>query len=401
MTAAFVLGQNVNLAGELGVGVNALRSSQNLATLDVLLRNAAEQAADVVASLGVLEGLVEHLGAGNGGLDGVLDADDLNLIANLDGATLDTAGNDGAAAGDGEHVLDGHQERLVSGAVRGLDPGVNSVHQLPNALVFRSMGILGLGNQSVQSGALDDRGVVARELVGIEQLADFHFDELKQLGVVNLVNLVQEDEDVRNVNLAGQQQVLAGLRHRAVGSSDHEDAAVHLSSAGDHVLDIVGVTRAVNVRIVTALNLLAVQSDTVVGLILNVSGVDRDAAGLLFRSLVDLVVSGELSRVRIAQGQNLGDRSSQGSLAMVNVTNGADIDMGLASVKHLLCHKNILLIFQNVQMLLTFKAQRAGCADQLPLCTIFSCSDFGSSTKWLGSMLYVARPCVLLRRSVA
>ena len=57
---------------------------------------------------------MEHLGAGDGGLLGVLDADDLNLIANLDGATLDTAGHHGATAGDGEHVLDGHQERLVS-----------------------------------------------------------------------------------------------------------------------------------------------------------------------------------------------------------------------------------------------------------------------------------------------
>ncbi len=47
VTAAFFLGQNVNLALELGVGVNALRSSQNLTTLDGLLVNAAQQAANV------------------------------------------------------------------------------------------------------------------------------------------------------------------------------------------------------------------------------------------------------------------------------------------------------------------------------------------------------------------
>ena len=338
MTAALFLGQDVNLALELGVGVDGLRSSENLATLDALLVDAAEQAADVVASLGELEGLVEHLGAGDGGLLGVLDADDLNLIANLDGATLDTAGNDGATAGDGEHVLDGHQERLVSGTVRSLDPGVNSVHELPDAGILGGLRIGGVGDQSVQSGALDDRGVVAREVVLVEQLTDFHLDELEQLGIVDLVDLVQEHQHVRNVNLAGEQQVLTGLSHRAVGSSDNEDRAVHLSSAGDHVLDIVGVARAVDVRIVAALDLGAVGADAVVGLVLNVSGVDRDATSLFFRSLIDLVVGGELGAVRVSQGQNLGDRSGQGGLAVVDMADGADIDMGLGSIVHLLCH---------------------------------------------------------------
>ena len=281
---------------------------------------------------------MEHLGAGDGGLLGVLDADDLDLIANLDDATLDTAGNDGAAAGDGEHVLDGHQERLVSSTVRSLDPSVNSVHELPDALVLGGLRIGGLGDQRVQSGALDDRGVVAREVVLVEQLTDFHLDELKQLGIVDLVNLVQEHQNVRNVDLTGKQQVLTGLSHRAVGGSDNEDRAVHLSSAGDHVLDIVGVARAVDVRIVAALDLGAVKADAVVGLVLNVSGVDRDATRFFFRSLIDLVVGSELGAVRVSQGQNLGDRSGQGGLAVVDMADGADIDMGLGSIVHLLCH---------------------------------------------------------------
>ena len=281
---------------------------------------------------------MEHLGAGDGGLLGILDANDLNLIANLDNATLDTAGNDGATAGDGEHVLDGHQERLVSGTLRGLDPGVNSVHELPDAGILGGLRIGGLGDQGVQSGALDDRGVVAREIVLVEQLTDFHLDELEQLGIVDLVDLVQEDEHVRNVDLTGEQQVLTGLSHRAVGSGNDEDRAVHLSSAGDHVLDIVGVARAVNVRIVAALDLGAVGTNAVVGLVLNVSGVDRDTTSLLLRSLIDLVVGGELGAVRVGQGQNLRDRSGQGGLAVVDMADGADIDMGLASIEHLLCH---------------------------------------------------------------
>src|SRR5699024_10380253 len=37
VTAAFLLGQDVHLANELGVGVNGAGSTQNLATLDLLL----------------------------------------------------------------------------------------------------------------------------------------------------------------------------------------------------------------------------------------------------------------------------------------------------------------------------------------------------------------------------
>ncbi len=72
--------------------------------------------------------------------------------------------------------------------------------------------------------------------------------------------------------------MLTGLGHRAVGRRHHEDGAVHLSRTGDHVLDVVGVTRAVDVRVVTRL-----------GLVLNVSDRDRDTTLTLFGRLVDLV----------------------------------------------------------------------------------------------------------------
>ena len=53
-----------------------------------------------------------------------------------------------------------------------------------------------------------------------------------------------------HADLAGEQDVLAGLRHRAVGGRDDQDRAVHLGGAGDHVLDVVGVARAVDVGVV-------------------------------------------------------------------------------------------------------------------------------------------------------
>ena len=101
-----------------------------------------------------------------------------------------------------------------------------------------------------EGGAADDRGVVAVELVLAEQLADFHLDQVEHLGVVDRVALVQEHDDVGEADLASEQHVLAGLRHHAVERADHQDRAVHLRGAGDHVLDVVGVAGAVDVRVV-------------------------------------------------------------------------------------------------------------------------------------------------------
>ena len=68
VAAALVLGQDVDGALELGVrGVSAWLDD-NLAALNVLALDTAEQQTTVVASLGVVEELAEHLDTGNGGL---------------------------------------------------------------------------------------------------------------------------------------------------------------------------------------------------------------------------------------------------------------------------------------------------------------------------------------------
>ena len=80
---------------------------------------------------------------------------------------------------------------------------------------------------------------------------------------------------------------------------------------------------------------------TLLGLILHVSGVDGDAALLLLGGLVDGVIGLELGLA--LQGQPLGDGSGQSGLAVVDVTDGADVNMGLGSFKFLLSHLKILL----------------------------------------------------------
>ena len=75
---------------------------------------------------------------------------------------------------------------------------------------------------------------------------------------------------------------------------------------------------------------------TLVSLILHVGSVDGDAALALLGSLVDGGVVGILGLA--LQSQILGDGSGQGGLAMVNVTNGANVYVGFVSFKFLLSH---------------------------------------------------------------
>ena len=126
----------------------------------------------------------------------------------------------------------------------------------------------------------------------------------------------------RNTTSAGtptwraEQNVLAGLRHRAVGGRDHQDRAVHLRRAGDHVLHIIGVAGAVDMGVMAVLRL-----------IFDMRRRNRDAARLLFRRLVDLVIGrkGRAARLR----QNLGDRRRQRRLAMVDVPNRPNVAVRL------------------------------------------------------------------------
>ena len=171
----------------------------------------------------------------------------------------------------------------------------------------------------------NDRNVVAVEVALGQLLADFELDQLEQLGIVDLVDLVEEDDHGRNADLLGEQDVLLGLRHRAVGGRHDQDRAVHLRGAGDHVLHIIGVARAIDVRIVAG-----------VGLIFDVRGRNGDAALALFRRLVDVgeVDRGPAGRFR----QHLGDRRGQRRLAMVDVTDGADVHVRLVPLEFSLSH---------------------------------------------------------------
>jgi hypothetical protein len=92
------------------------------------------------------------------------------------------------------------------------------------------------------------------------------------------------------------------------------------------------VARRIDVRVVTLL-----------GLVLHVGDVDRDTTLTLFGRVVDLVERARLVECGVLVMQDLGDSRGQRGLAVVNVTNGPDVDVRLRPLELRLRHFCVLL----------------------------------------------------------
>src|SRR5690606_171836 len=110
-----------------------------------------------------------------------------------------------------------------------------------------------------------------------------------------------------------------------------------------------GVARSVNVRVVTLL-----------GLVLDVRDLNGDAALFFLRRLVDLVERRERVQLRVLVVQHLGDGCRERGLAVVNVTDGPDVDVRLVPLELRLRHWIVLLD------LLTFR-RTTWCARRSPV----------------------------------
>ena len=106
-------------------------------------------------------------------------------------------------------------------------------------------------------------------------------------------------------------------------------APVHLGGAVDDVLDVVRVTGAVDVGVVAVL-----------GLVLDVGDGDGDAPLALLGSVVDGVEGAVLRPA--PQAEVLGDGRGERRLAVVDVPDGAHVDVGLGTLELLLGHRGCL-----------------------------------------------------------
>src|SRR5262249_32210934 len=179
--------------------------------------------------------------------------------------------------------------------------------------------------ERLERAASDDWDFVAWKFVLRQQIAHFHLDEIEKLRVVYHVDLIEENDDGRHAHLSCQQDVLARLRHRAVSSGDNENGAIHLGRTGDHVLHVVGVTRAIDVGIVTF-----------VAGILHVRRVDGDSALFFLRRVIDRVVFAHFGHAFLIE--DLRDCCRKRSFTVVNVTDRADVYVRLVAFKSFLSH---------------------------------------------------------------
>jgi hypothetical protein len=304
VAAALLLAEHVHGHEELAVRLDVAGDGDDHAAADVLALDAAEQEAGVVAGARLVAGLLEGLDVGDLGLDGrgAL-ADELDFLVTLQDTTLDTAGDDGTTAGNGEDILNSHEEGLLGVTCGGGDPGIDGLEELID-LGLTDLGLAAL--ERAQSRAHDDGGLLTLETVAGEKLTHLHLDELQHLGVLDGIDLVDEDNNLGDTDLTGKEQVLTGLGHLAVGGSDDDDSTVHVGGTSDHVLDVIGVTGAVDVGIVAG-----------VGLVLDVGGGDGDTTLALLRRLVDGTVLEKLGVALL--GLTLCDGGCEGGLGAISI----------------------------------------------------------------------------------
>ena len=109
--------------------------------------------------------------------------------------------------------------------------------------------------------------------------------------------------------------------------ADDQDRAVHLRGSGDHILDVVGVAGAIDVRVMA-----------LVALVLDVSDRDRDRLGFIAHSatLGDIGVGFQARQTLGALHRQ--NRGRERSFSVINVADGADVDVRFCALKSVLSH---------------------------------------------------------------
>jgi len=323
MTSTFIFCQNVNLSCEFFVACYRTWFSQNLSTNDFCSLNTTQQSTDVITSLCFIQQFTEHFDTSyNCFLNVFFNTQDFNFVVQMQNTTLYSTSSNSTTTSDCEYVLYRHQERFVSVTLRIRNVAVYSIHQFQDFVSPFAVRIF----QSFQSRSLDNRSVISREFVLVQQLTDFHVYQFQKFFIVYHITFVHEYNDVRNTYLTRQQDVLFCLSHNTIGSSYNQDSTIHLCSTSDHVFNVVSMAWAVNVCIVTF-----------VCFVLNVSSRDCDSTFSFFWSFIDIF---ECYSFTCTQSfvQSFCNSCSQSSFTMVNVSNGTNVTMWFASFKFSFSH---------------------------------------------------------------
>ena len=126
--------------------------------------------------------------------------------------------------------------------------------------------------------------------------------------------------------------MLTGLGHGAVIGTHYEDGTIHLGSTGDHVLDVICVTGAVHMGIVSFIRF-----------VFHVCGGYRNAPRLFLGGFINLIEGYPGGKPFI--GQTPGNGRGEGGLAVIYVSNSSYIHVGFGSYKLFLSHRGPPLLF--------------------------------------------------------
>src|SRR2546429_305182 len=325
MPAPLLLRQHVHLALKLRVRRDAPRLPQHHPPLPLVLLAPPEEEAHFAPRLPLIQQLAEHLHPRHHRLLVRPKPHHLHFLLHLHLPPLDPPRRHCPPARDRKHVLHRHQERLLHLPLR---------HR--NVLVQRRQQLVHLAHprlvpcDRLQGRPPDHPNVVPRVLVLAQELAHLELHQVQQLRVVHQVALVQEHDDRRHIHLPRQQNVLPRLRHRPVDGRDDQDRPVHLCRPRDHVLHVVGVPRAVHVRVVPVRRgVLHVRRR-------NRQDLRSIPPSLRFRRLRHLVVR-HVRRQPFVR-RHLRQRRRQRRLPVVHVPNGAHVHMRLGPLKFGLRH---------------------------------------------------------------
>src|SRR5262249_14154606 len=124
--------------------------------------------------------------------------------------------------------------------------------------------------------------------------------------------------------------MLTRLWHRPIGGGDDQNRPIHLCGPGDHVLDVVSMTRAIDVSIVPLLRF-----------VLDMGDGDGNTALSLLGGFIDLLKCNVICQ--LAFRQTLGVGLCQRRLAVIDMPVSPDVDMRLCPEKPLLRHAPLLL----------------------------------------------------------
>ena len=295
---------------------------EHLTAAHLFTAHPAQQHRGVVAGLHLRQRLAEGLQSGGDRPDGGAQAHELDGAAERQHATFDSSGDDRASSADGQRALHRHEERPVEHAWGHRHRFVDGPQERVDGLDPPRFSGERTGGRHRHDGQC-----VAREPVPGHQLPQLQLDQLEQLGVAHEVGLVERDDEVRHAHPAREQHVLTGLWHRPVLRRYDEDGTVDLGRAGDHVLDVVGVTRHVDMGVMPCRRF-----------VFDVRDADGDAPLQFLGCLVDPVEGHEPVVRGVGVGEHFGDRGGERGLAVVDMAHRADVEVRLGAGEGGLAH---------------------------------------------------------------